>query len=189
MQSQLTRISGFFTSRFAGFIPLLLFGLKCWQYRNAADWPQLLWFCNAANLILAVALFLRWGNGVFICTVLLIIGLPIWVFDFIVNGDFHVVSVFTHVLSPLIGVLAARHIGFSSHAIWQTLLLYVFLQVMARLLTPAPLNINVAFAIYAPVAKLFPNFYVYSASNMVGLGLWAWVAHRLLRRRLPVPRA
>lgn len=169
-----------FSSRLWGFLPLLLFGLKCWQYRNPADVGQLLWFCNAANLVLAVAIFARSGNAVFVCSALLLVGLPIWVFDVIVTGDFHVFSVFTHVASPLLGVLVARQMGASRHVIWQALIFYLLLQLLARLFTPAAFNINVAFDVYAPVKQLFPNFWIYSLANLLGLSVWTAVAHRLL---------
>ena len=172
-----------FTHRWWGFIPLLMFALKAWQYRAPHEQYQLLWFCNAANLVLAVATFARWGNGVFVCTALLLVGLPIWVFDVIATGDFHVFSVFTHVLSPLVGVLVVRQLGASRHVVWQTLVFYLLLQLAARLVSPAAQNINVAFDIYAPVEKLFPNFGIYSLVNLIGLTAWVVVAHRLLLGR------
>ncbi len=172
--------SGLFTYRAWGFLPLLMFALKCWQYRNPADLGQLLWFCNAANLVLGIAIFARWGNAVFICSALLLVGLPIWVFDVVATGDFHVFSVFTHVPSPFVGVLVARQLGASRHVIWQTLVFYLFMQLLARLFTPAALNINVAFDVYAPVKMLFPNFWIYSLTNLLGLTAWVFVAHRLL---------
>lgn len=169
-----------FSHRLWGFIPLLLFALKAWQYRAPHEQYQLLWFCNAANLLLAIAIFVRWGNAVFICTALLLVGLPIWVFDVIATGDFHVFSVFTHVVSPLVGVLVVRPLGASRHVVWQTLVFYLLLQLAARGLSPAAQNINVAFEVYAPVKKLFPNFWVYSLVNLIGLAVWVVVAYRLL---------
>ena len=172
-----------FTHRWWGCIPLLMFALKAWQYRAPHDQYQLLWFCNAANLVLAVAIFARWGNGVFVCTALLLVGLPIWIFDVIATGDFHVFSVFTHVVGPLVGLLVVRQLGASRHVVWQALLFYLLLQLLARLFTPAALNINVAFDIYAPVKKLFPNFWIYSLTNLLGLAVWVVVAHRLFLGR------
>ncbi|MBV6492967.1 MAG: hypothetical protein LDLANPLL_00974 [Turneriella sp.] len=169
-------------SRFWGFVPLVFFGLKAWQYRSPADVPQLLWFCNVSNIILSVAIFWQIRNLVFICAVLLSIGLPIWIFDFSVNGDFHIFSVFTHVLSPLLAFLVARNLSWTLHVLWQVPVYYVCLQVLARILTPAELNINVAFAVYAPVKILFPNFWFYSAVNLVGLLLFTAFTHRVLHR-------
>jgi hypothetical protein len=91
-----------------------------------------------------------------------------------------VFSVFTHVVSPLVGVLVVRQLGANRHVIWQTLVFYLLLQLLARLLSPAAQNINVAFDIYAPVKKLFPNFWIYSLANLIGLTAWVVVAHRLL---------
>ena len=157
-----------------------MFALKAWQYRAPPDQYQLLWFCNAANLVLALAIFARSGTGVFVCTALLLVGLPFWVFAVIATGVFPVFSVFTHVLSPLVGMLVVRQLGASRHVIWQTLVFYLLLQLLARLLSPAAQNINVAFDIYAPVKKLFPNFWIYSLANLIGLTAWVVVAYRLL---------
>ena len=134
-----------FTHRLWGLIPLLLFALKAWQYRAPQDQAQLLWFCNAATFCLAIAIFLRWGNAVFVCSGLLLVGLPIWLFDVFATGDFHIFSVFTHVVGPLLGALVVRQLGASRHAIWQALLFYVLLQLAARLLTAPAFNINVLF--------------------------------------------
>lgn len=169
-----------FIHRWWGFIPLFMFALKAWQYRAPQDQYQLLWFCNAANLLMGLAIFTHWGNGVFVCSALLLVGLPIWVFDVFATGDFHVFSVFTHVVSPLVGVLVGRQLGANRHVFWQTLAFYLLLQLLARLFTPAAQNINVAFDIYAPVKKLFPNFWIYSLTNLIGLMAWVVVAHRLL---------
>jgi hypothetical protein len=171
-----------FDKRIWGIVPLTLFGLKAWQYSSPGDIYQLLWFCNVSNLLLAVAIFFRARNLIFICATLLTIGLPIWVFDFMVNGDFHVFSVFTHVVSPALGFLVALRLGWSSHVIWQTVAYYLALQLLARLFSPAALNINVAFAVYAPVQKLFPNVIVYSLANLAGLLAFTAGMHRLLRR-------
>ena len=111
------------------------------------------------------------------------IGLPIWIFDVLATGDFHVFSVFTHVVSPMIGLLAARQWGWNAHILWQTIAVYLLLQILARWLTPAALNINVAFTVYAPVRSIFGNFWVYSAANLIGLFAWAWAAHRLLEKK------
>ena len=169
-------------SRFWGLVPLLFFALKAWQYRAPADLPQLFWFCNASNLVLAAAIFFRARNLIFICAVLLAIGLPIWVFDFIAHGDFHIFSVFTHVVSPLLGFFIASRLGWTSQVLWQAPVYFVLLQLLARALTPAELNINVAFAVYAPVKALFPAFWLYSLLNLAGLFIFTALAHRLLHR-------
>lgn len=168
-------------NRLWGFLPLSFFALKLWQYAARADIHQVFWFCNISNLVLAVAIFVRSRNLIFICAVLLAVGLPIWVFDFIVNGDFHPFSVLTHTLSPALGFLVARRLGWTKHVIWQTAVYYVLLQLIARFFTPSALNINVAFAVYAPVRSLFASFWLYSAVNLVGLMAFTWLMSNLFK--------
>lgn len=171
-----------FDRRLWGFIPLLFFALKLWQYLPPADTWQIFWFCNLSNLMLALAIFARVPNLVFICATLLTVGLPIWIFDFIMNGDFHPFSILTHTASPVLGFLVACRLGWTKHVLWETPLYYIALQLLARLFTPAVLNINVAFAIYAPVKGLFPSFWLYSLSNLVGLTAFTWFTSKILGR-------
>lgn len=174
-----------FDNRLWGLLPLSFFALKLWQYTARGDIHQVFWFCNISNLFLAVAIFARVRNLVFICAVLLAIGLPIWVFDFIFHGDFHPFSVLTHTLSPALGFLVARRLGWTKHVIWQTALYYMMLQLIARFFTPPAQNINVAFAVYAPVRSLFPSFWLYSAVNLVGLTAFTWLMSKLLKTTRP----
>lgn len=157
------------SSRWWGSLPILFFLLKCWQYRSGTDIYQIMWVCNITSLVLGLAIILRVRNLVFVASVLPAIGLPTWIFDFILNGDFHIFSVFTHVINPILGFFIARRLGWTNHAIWQTIAYFAGLQVMTRFITPAHLNINVAFEVYAPLCGLFPNFIVYSLANWLAL--------------------
>ncbi len=159
--------------RLTGLVPVVFFLLKVWQYAPAGQASQLLWFCNISNLLLGLAIFVMNGTAIFVTTALLIIGLPIWLFDVAVQGGFHVFSIFTHVVSPALGFYLCRKLGFSRHAPWLTIVYYVVLQLVARFVSSPVDNINVAFDIYAPVKSLFTNFYVYSLLNMLGLFAFA----------------
>jgi len=169
-----------FSSRWWGCLPLVFFLLKLWQYLPPGNTWQLLWFCNLSNLILGLAIFLKVRDLVFTCATILTIGLPVWIFDFIVNGDFHPFSILTHVLSPAIGFAVSREWGRSARVLWQVPVFYLLLQLVARVFTPPGENINVAFAVYAPVRSVLPNFYIYSAVNLAGLTAFGWVMHRLI---------
>jgi hypothetical protein len=154
--------------------------LKLWQYLPPASTWQILWFCNLSNLVLGLAIFLKIRDLVFVCATILTIGLPVWIFDFLVNGDFHPFSILTHVVSPALGFAVSRAWGRSVRVLWQVPAFYLLLQLVARLFTPAADNINVAFAVYNPVKSLFPNFYIYSLVNLAGLTAFGWVMHRLI---------
>lgn len=168
--------------RFSGLLPLVFFGLKLQQYTAEGKPEQIFWFCNISNLLLAVALLARRGEGVFISTVLLLTGIPVWVLDFLVHQDFHFVSLLTHVVSPTIGVAALFSLTWSRAAIVAVPVYYIVLQLAARFFTDPETNINVAFEVYAPVRGLFSNFWIYSALNLAGLTLAAFMADRILRR-------
>jgi len=174
--------------RLTGLLPILFFALKVWQYAPGGQAAQLLWFCNISNLLLGLAVFAMNGNAIFVTTALLLIGLPIWLFDVAVQGGFHAFSILTHVVSPALGLYLCRRLGFSQRAPWYTLGYYIALQVVARLFTPAADNINVAFDIYAPVKSFFPNFWAYSLVNMVGLFVFAVALRRTWFRDQMLPK-
>lgn len=168
--------------RYWAVLPLLFFCLKVWQYSEPGKLYQILWFCNISNLVLAVAIFIRRANLIFICSIILSIGLPIWIFDFLYFKDFHFFSLFTHIASPALGFLLVRRINFSMHVLWQAQLYYIVLQLLARLLSPPELNINVAFTVYEPVRVMFNSFILYSMVNLGGLFLYTLVVYRIFKR-------
>lgn len=167
--------------RLTGLLPILFFTLKVWQYAPAGQAAQLVWFCNISNLVLGLAIFALRSDAIFITTALLLIGLPIWLFDVAVQGGFHAFSILTHVVSPALGLYLCRNLGVGRHVPILTIGYYIALQLAARLLTSPADNINVAFDVYSPVKGLFPNFWVYSLANMAGLFAFAVVLRRALK--------
>jgi hypothetical protein len=174
--------------RLTGLLPIFFFTLKVWQYAPESQSAQLLWFCNISNLMLGLAIFVLNGDAIFVTTALLLIGLPIWLFDVAVQGGFHAFSILTHVVSPALGLYLCRNLGVGRHAPIFTIGYYVALQLAARFLTSPADNINVAFAVYAPVKGLFSNFWVYSLANMAGLFAFAVVLRRVLKWQVPPSR-
>jgi hypothetical protein len=98
------------------------------------------------------------GDAIFVTTALLLIGLPIWLFDVAVQGGFHAFSILTHVVSPALGLYLCRRLGVGRHTPIFTIGYYIILQIAARLFTLPADNINVAFDVYAPVKSLYPEF-------------------------------
>ena len=167
--------------RLTGLLPIIFFALKVWQYAPAGQAAQLLWFCNISNLVLGLAIFALSGDAIFVTTALLLIGLPIWLFDVAVQGGFHAFSILTHVVSPALGLYLCRRLGVGRHTPIFTIGYYIILQIAARLFTLPADNINVAFDVYAPVKSLFSNFWVYSFVNMTGLFVFAVVLRRIVK--------
>lgn len=163
-------------------IPLLFFLLKLWQYNEPGKIYQILWFCNISNLVLAIAIFISNANLILVCTIILSIGLPIWIFDFLYFKDFHFFSLLTHIISPALGFWLARNMRFTIHVLWLTPTYYVALQILARLVSPPELNINVAYTVYEPVRAIFTNFYLYSAANLLGLFAFTLLVYATLKK-------
>ena len=110
------------------------------------------------------------------------LGTPYWILDVSSGGEFIPTSVLTHIGGLGLGLHALRQQGIPRGAWWQALLAMIPLQLLSRLLTPRAANVNLAWDVYPGVAKLFPGYPLYWASNMLIAGLVYFLVYRLLQR-------
>lgn len=155
--------------------------------------PELLWFCNAASLILVPALWFE--ATVLVGMVLLLrlaLGEPGHLYAFAVTREVEWVSVLANLPPLLAAWWYLRHRGFPRHtALWA--LAFVGLALgLSRLLTPAALNVNLVFRRHGLLAGPFPGLWSYRiALTLLIAGLLTlgeWVLTRWLKPPVePVP--
>ena len=73
---------------------------------------QLYWFCNINNFLMAFAIYFRKPIFVWVATVWLIIGTPLWLYEDILMADFRLHAVFVHIGSSLIGLYLIKKDNF-----------------------------------------------------------------------------
>jgi hypothetical protein len=158
--------------RALGLLPAAFFAAAA-AHNLAAGTPQmLLWVCNLANVLLAVGLAAAWPLAIWIATLWLLLGVPLWGMDAIVSGELLAHSFFTHVAAAVVGVLALRRTPRPQRALWWRAVLFgIGGQLAARLLSAPADNINVAFAPYHALAGVFPPFPAGWALNIAAFAL------------------
>ena len=158
------------TSRFRllGLLPLCFFIARAIEYVAIAKTPeQMLWSCHVSNLMLAVGMFL--GNPLLIRVAVFwqILGLPPWIMDAVVSGMIKTVSIFSHLGGSIVAIIAIRQVGAKRWSWIPSLIYFVVLQQITRLLTdPGPYtNVNVAHFAYGPMKDWFAVYWKYWVVN------------------------
>lgn len=155
-------------------------------------WSHGLWMCHLASLLIAVGC-VRGRPTWVACGVLWTgFGTPLWVFQTIRAPNwFMPTSVLTHVVCPVLGLMALRRMGWPRHAWWKATLGIVVLQPPTWWLTPADQNINFAFRIQSGFEAMFAHshllFLVVSIGTCAALFLSLETAGRRLTGAAETP--
>lgn len=147
-----------------------------------------LWVCNLANYLLAAAMLLGWRRVLWVSTMWVVIGSPLWIWDNLTRGEFiSVHAFFVHIISAALGVYAIVRSGHVAGAVWPLAALAgLSAQGLSRLFTPAELNVNMSFAVHPQLAAYFGNYGQYFVFNLISMTLtlilvekaMAWVVAR-----------
>jgi hypothetical protein len=174
--------------RLLGLLPLGFFIARGIQYFVVAKTPeQMLWSCHVSNLMLAVGLFM--GNPFLIRIAVFwqILGLPPWIADMVWSKIITVVSIFSHLGGVIVAIIAIRKVGGKRWNWLPSLIYFVILQQLTRLLTePGPYtNVNVAHFAYGPMKDWFASYWTYWLANTSVVALTLVILEFVLLRLFP----
>lgn len=145
---------------------------------------DLFWACNVATLLVAGASFSGRAALATIATSWLAFGTPIWLLDLATGASMIRTSVFPHFGGLVLGILAVRRLGWPRGAWRASVAASAVLLVLTRLLTPAALNVNVAFRIHAGWETQFRSHLVFTFALLLASGSLAYGIERLARDAL-----
>src|SRR5262245_31812803 len=154
--------------RLLGIAPLLFFMARATEYLVVAKTPeQILWSCHISNLMLAAGMFFAQPFLIRISVFWLILGLPPWILDMVVTKLITPVSIFSHLGGFVMAIIAIRQVGAKQGSWFPSLLYFLILQQITRLVTkPGPYsNVNVAHFAYGPWKDLFASYWKYWVVN------------------------
>ncbi len=143
---------------------------------------ELLWMCHLGAAIVGVGLLRASATLNGIGTLFLCVGTPLWVMYLAGGGEFYPTSCFPHIGGLGIGLYGVRHLGFRAGTWWQSVLSLIGLILICRLVTPPAANVNVAFAVYPGVEKMFPSHPIYLAIMMMMSAAYFLICEYALRR-------
>jgi hypothetical protein len=175
--------------RLLALIPLGFFIAHFIHHWNEGYPAYILWLCNLNNLLLAIGMLTGWRLLIQIGILWLIPAMPLWAIESWMYGDWPLTSILSHLGALTVGLFLLPRIGMNRW-VWLPALIYAFIiQLLTRWITPAKLNINVAFAPYMFWEELFPQYWQFwlfiSAEAALGLFLLNW----FLAKRFPETNA
>ncbi len=129
-----------FHYRLLGFFPLMLFGARLLELNSRGETADILWICHISNLLIALGLFLGYIELVYISTLWLIIGAPLWPIEIIRTGIMELTSIGTHYVGLTIGLLLIRQLGVGKRSWLYALIWFLLLQQFTRMFTPMELK-------------------------------------------------
>ncbi len=164
--------------RLLGVLPLLFFLARVIEYVFKAKTPeQILWSCHVSNLMLAIGILCYFPWLIRIAAFWQILGLPPWAIDMVVSKLVTPVSVFSHLGGVIVAFLALWVVRAKRGSWLPSLLYFIVLQQITRLLTvPGPYtNVNVAHFAYGGMKNWFGNYWTYWLANTAATALTLWI--------------
>lgn len=153
--------------RWLGVLPLLFFLARVVEYVYRAKTPeQILWSCHISNLMMALGIFFRIPWLIRISAFWQILGLPPWVIDMF-NSGITPISVITHLGGCSVAMVALWVVRSQSGSWLPSLVYFLILQQITKLLTePGPYtNVNVAHFAYGGMKDWFSSYWTYWLAN------------------------
>lgn len=167
--------------RLLGLIPLLLFLARLRDLIGTGDPGHILWMCHLSNLVLALGLFFAWPLLVRISIPWLALGLPLWIWNMTLVGiSGRLTSFGTHIGGLLIGLYALSKMRSHGKTWPYSLILYLLVQQICRVITPAELNVNIAHKMHYGGDIFFSAYWQYWVATTVMAGVFLWLVGLLL---------
>jgi hypothetical protein len=177
--------------RLLGILPLSFFLARVIEYVVVAKTPeQILWSCHISNLMMAIGLFCVWPWLIRISAFWQILGLPPWIVDMVMSGLITPVSIFTHLGGCLVALVALWQVRAKLWSWVPSLIYFLILQQITRLLTEPTIytNVNVAHFAYGPWKDLFSSYWKYLLVNTAILAVGMLIIDYLLSKLFPLKK-
>jgi hypothetical protein len=178
--------------RLLGLLPLLFFAARVFEYAYRAKTPeQILWSCHISNLLLAIGMFIASPLLIRIAVFWLILGIPPWIIDMVVSKLVTPVSIFSHLGGFLVAMVAIYFVRAKRGSWLPSLIYFVVLQQVTRLLTvPGPYtNVNVAHFAYGGMKDWFAHYWTYWLANTAAVAVTLWMMDWALAKLFPPRQA
>ena len=171
--------------RYWGLVPLFTALYTTSYYIARGEASEILWVCNVCSYLLGIGLLIRQPSLVWVATLWLIVGTPLWVMDNIVRQVFFTPHAFMmHIVGSLIGLLALRTVAGRVRYWWWALLLGIVLNILARWLAAPAANVNLSASIYPAAQPYFDSYPVYLLFNVITFAVSLYLLELLLKRIL-----
>ena len=179
--------------RLLGVLPVLFFLVQTIHYWRYGGMGNLLWMCNAGNVLLGVGLLISHREMIRAAAIWTIPGLGIWIKYVLLASGFYFSTTLAHVGGITVALIALQRVRMDRLAWLCAFGWYLLTQLAARLLAPADLNVNVAHHVQAGWETSFTSYWKFwiVMSLAVAAVLWAigFALSLIWPARLSVPGA
>lgn len=168
-----------------GLLAIAFFGIHAFCQCRAGTASNLLWICHIADLCVGVGLVMRWRSLVAAGVLMLSIGIPMWIISLWDGGDFYPTSALTHLGGITIGLIGLAQLGLPRRSWLTGVGIVAVLLVLSRGITPAELNVNIAFVSFFHLPKALSEDEIYVLLLLTFWGCSMWIVEKSL---LLIPR-
>lgn len=158
--------------RSVGFLPLVFCLSQAVHYWHIGEFSQVFWMCNIGNLVLAIGIFLNERTVIRVAAIWMVPGVLVWIayvvptWGILFTGQASLGQLFGILASTLahlggfsVGMLVLRRVRMDSRAWVYAFAWYFVLQLISRIATPAPMNVNVSHQVQAGWESSFSAYW------------------------------
>ena len=177
-----------------GFLPLVFFLSQAIHYWHISEFGQVFWMCNIGNLVLAIGIFLNKRTVIRVAAIWMVPGVLVWIayvvptWGILFTGQASLGQLFGILSSTLahlggfsVGMLVLRRVRMDGHAWLPAFAWYFVLQLISRIATPAPMNVNVSHQIQAGWEQSFAAYWKFWIVLTVLVGICLWLLASILK--------
>ena len=172
--------------RWLALLPFVAVGIAALDYGRRDVLAYLMWMCNVSNLLLAAGLWTGRLRVVWVATMWLLVGVPVWGWEAWVSGRISGAhALFTHFGAAILGAYAIRRWRGAELPRWPVALATLFgllVQGLTRLVTPENLNVNIAFRVHDAMTSSFASYSVYWVYSVLLTLIGLEITNRILAR-------
>lgn len=161
-----------------GFLAIAFFAIHAWCQYRAGTAANLLWICHVADLCVGVGLAMRWRSLAAAGVLMLFIGIPMWIISLADGGEFFPTSTLTHLGGVTVGLVGLGRLGLPRRSWLTGVAVVAILLVLSRGVTPADLNVNIAFTSWFRLPPSLSADEVYVLLLLAFWGASMWVVER-----------
>jgi hypothetical protein len=172
--------------RLLGVLPLLFFLVQTIHYWRYGGMGNLLWMCNAGNVLLGVGLLLGHRELIRAAAIWTIPGLGVWIRYVLLASGFYFSTTLAHVGGIIVGLIALRRVRMDKLAWLYAFGWYLLTQLAARLFSSSELNVNVAHRIQTGWETAFSSYWKFWVVMALTAAAITWALGRALALLWPV---
>lgn len=160
--------------RLLGVLPLLFFLVQTSHYWRYGGMGNLLWMCNAGNVLLGIGLLIGHREMIRTAAIWTIPGLGIWIKYVLLANGFYFSTTLAHVGGIIVALIALQRVRMDRVAWLYAFGWYFLTQLVARLLAPADLNVNVADHVQTGWETTFTSYWKFWIVMSLAVAVVLW---------------